>query len=96
MVTPTPDLSSQARSQKWIRPLRLEAGNILLHPTDPTRLYLVDYGCSRAITSSIQISSNTPSYHVVGTLPYASLNMHYGIRKLHSRGLLVHLLLKGP
>ncbi|KIM84488.1 hypothetical protein PILCRDRAFT_384823 [Piloderma croceum F 1598] len=59
----------------------VKPGNILLHPTDSKCLYLVDYGLSRAIVSSTQTSSkDTPSYHVVGTLPYASLNMHYGIR----------------
>ncbi|KAF9517513.1 hypothetical protein BS47DRAFT_1290872 [Hydnum rufescens UP504] len=54
--------------------------NILLHPTNPKRLYLVDYGFARAIVPIAQSTSlDTPSYHVVGTLPYASLNMHYGI-----------------
>src|SRR5882724_7125512 len=39
------------------------------------------YGFTRAITSTTQ-TTNTLAYRVVGTLPYASLNMHDGIRKL--------------
>jgi len=66
----------------------LKPGNILLHPSDPNRLYLVDYGLARSIVSETQTSpSHTPSYNIVGTLQYASLNMHHGIRKLLNNSL---------
>jgi len=59
----------------------LKPGNIILHPTDPMRLYIIDYGLARVISHTAETSSmDVPSDHLVGTLPYASLNMHYGIR----------------
>ncbi|KAG1847532.1 kinase-like domain-containing protein [Suillus subalutaceus] len=59
----------------------LKPRNIILHPTDPKRLYLVDYGLTRAIAHEAQssLSMDVPG---IGTLEYVSLNMHRDIRKL--------------
>ncbi|KAG0698070.1 kinase-like domain-containing protein [Suillus ampliporus] len=61
----------------------LKPGNILLHPTDPKRLYLVDYRLTRAIASTTKPSHSLDvplrSHGIIGTLAYVSLNMHYGI-----------------
>ncbi|KAG0706732.1 kinase-like domain-containing protein, partial [Suillus ampliporus] len=61
----------------------LKPGNIILHPTDPGHLYLVDYGITRAIAPEAQpsLSIDVPlTSHIIGTLGYVSLNMHYDIR----------------
>ncbi|KAG1863690.1 kinase-like domain-containing protein [Suillus subluteus] len=57
----------------------LKPGNIILHLTDPKRLYLVDYGLTRAIAHEAQssLSMDAPG---IGTLEYVSLNMHRDIR----------------
>ncbi|KAG2345119.1 kinase-like protein [Suillus weaverae] len=60
----------------------LKPGNIILHPTDPKRLYLVDYGLTWvAHEAQPGFSTDAPlTSHGVGTLEYISLNMHNNIR----------------
>ncbi|KAG1902983.1 kinase-like domain-containing protein [Suillus fuscotomentosus] len=61
----------------------IKPGNIILHPTDSKRLYLVDYGLTRAIAHEVQpnLSTDAPlTSHVIGTLEYVSLNIHRHIR----------------
>ncbi|KAG1902947.1 kinase-like domain-containing protein [Suillus fuscotomentosus] len=53
----------------------VKPGNIILHPTDPKRLYLVDYGLTRAIAREAQpnLSTDEPlASHAIGTLGYIS------------------------
>ncbi|KAG2119123.1 kinase-like domain-containing protein, partial [Suillus discolor] len=58
----------------------IKPGNILLHPTDSKRLYLVDYGLARAIVH-VNLSTDEPlTSHAIGTLEYVSLNVHRHIR----------------
>ncbi|KAG2119118.1 kinase-like domain-containing protein, partial [Suillus discolor] len=61
----------------------IKPGNIILHPTDPKRLYLVDFGLTRAIAHEAQpnLSTDEPlTSHAIGTLEYVSLNIHCHIR----------------
>ncbi|KAG1857268.1 kinase-like domain-containing protein [Suillus tomentosus] len=61
----------------------IKPGNIILHATDPKRLYLVDYGLTRAIAREAQpnLATDEPLVsHAIGTLGYVSLNIHRHIR----------------
>ncbi|KAF9237981.1 kinase-like domain-containing protein [Melanogaster broomeanus] len=70
--------------------------HILISLRDPNRFIFVDYGiaCPRSQESAIQrYSPETERKHVVGTLKWASLNAHRGLRQ--STSTFKHLITQG-
>lgn len=70
--------------------------NMLPRLSTPFQIQLIDFGIARTIPNDMGglKPDDDSTRSVVGTITYASLNAHLGVREFHSLGPSIHFLTK--